>query len=273
LDQRRFSPLFPSYRSVFADLLGLRFIVVGVPVEKVDPSLQPGDLTLIAQTQDAYVYENPRALPRVMLLTDWRIADFDWLIANGWPSDVDPRRTVLLKGAPMIPRTTEPGTVLATARLTRYTNTEVDIDVEAPSGGILLLNDVWHPWWRATVERQAARDPEGRCNLPCGLRSARDTHGTLYISAPCRRIRRGYREAQPRSLIQADAKYRSGPGSLRRKCGESAPAACLLALSTDRGADLVDRIAVRELLVMMWAKFSYACGTPRSARQAGDPQI
>jgi hypothetical protein len=44
----------------------------------------------------------PRALPRVMLLTDWRIADFDWLIANRWPSDVDPRRTVLLKGAPMI---------------------------------------------------------------------------------------------------------------------------------------------------------------------------
>ncbi|HEY7246815.1 MAG TPA: hypothetical protein VH678_23315 [Xanthobacteraceae bacterium] len=152
LDQRRFSPLFPSYRSVFADLLGLRFIVVGVPLEKVDPSLQPGDLTLIAQTQDAYVYENPRALPRVMLLTDWRVADFDRLIANGWPSDVDPRRTVLLNGAPIIPRTMEAGTVPGGARLTRYTNTEVDIDVEAPSGGILLLNDVWHPWWRATVD-------------------------------------------------------------------------------------------------------------------------
>jgi hypothetical protein len=34
----------------------------------------------------------------------------------------------------------------------RYTNTEVDVDVEAPSGGILLLNDVCHPWWRATVD-------------------------------------------------------------------------------------------------------------------------
>jgi hypothetical protein len=81
-----------------------------------------------------------------------RLADFDWLIANGWPSDVDPRRTVLLKEAPTIPRTTEAGTVPGAARLTRYTNTEVHIDVEAPSGGILLLNDVWHPWWRATVD-------------------------------------------------------------------------------------------------------------------------
>jgi hypothetical protein len=24
--------------------------------------------------------------------------------------------------------------------------------VESPSGGILVLNDVWHPWWRATVD-------------------------------------------------------------------------------------------------------------------------
>src|SRR5262245_35515552 len=36
---------------------------------------------------------------------------------------------------------------------------------------------------------------------------------------------------------------------------------------------IVDRTAVRELLVMGWAKFSCACGTPRSARRAADPQI
>ena len=94
--QRQFSPLYPSYRSAFADLLGVRFIATGVPVEQIDTSLKPGDLNFIARTKDAYVYENPRALPRVMLLTDWRLADFDDLLRNGWP-DVDPRRTVLLK--------------------------------------------------------------------------------------------------------------------------------------------------------------------------------
>ncbi|MBV9529496.1 MAG: hypothetical protein JO283_00115, partial [Bradyrhizobium sp.] len=151
-DQRRFSPLFPSYRSVFADLFGVRFIAVGVPVEKVDPSLAPGDLTFIARTSDAYVYENPRALPRVMVVTDWRIADFDQLLAHGWPADVDPRRTVLLKRATALPRTTAGVAAPGTARLARYDNTEVDVDVDAPSGGLLLLNDVWHPWWRATVD-------------------------------------------------------------------------------------------------------------------------
>jgi hypothetical protein len=149
--QRVFSPLYPSYRSAFADLLGVRFIATGVPVEDIDSSLKPGDLNFIARTTDAYVYENPRALPRVMLLTDWRLADFDELLRDGWPG-VDPRRTVLLKKAPI-------GFSLGaavggggSARLLRYANTEVVVDVEAPAGGILLLNDVWHPWWRASVD-------------------------------------------------------------------------------------------------------------------------
>ena len=127
--QRTFSPLYPSYRSAFADLLGVRFIATGVPVEQIDTSLKPGDLDFIARTKDAYVYENPRALPRVMLLTDWRLADFDDLFHNGWP-DVDPRRTVLLKKAPV----GFPGGAVArgTARLLRYANTEVVVEVEAP---------------------------------------------------------------------------------------------------------------------------------------------
>jgi hypothetical protein len=147
--QRIFSPLYPSYRSAFADLLGVRFIATGVPVEQIDTSLKPGDLNFIARTRDAYVYENPRALPRVMLLTDWRLADFEELLHNGWP-DVDPRRTVLLKKAPV----GFPGGAVAggRARLLRYANTEVVVEVEAPAGGILLLNDVWQPWWRADID-------------------------------------------------------------------------------------------------------------------------
>ncbi|MBO0752545.1 MAG: hypothetical protein J2P53_10555, partial [Bradyrhizobiaceae bacterium] len=104
--QRGFAPLFPSYRSVMADLCGVRFIATGVPVEQVDPSLRPGDLTFIGRTKDAYVYENPRALPRVMVVPQSLTADFDALLRTGWPDDVDPRRTVLLEGPePSPPRT------------------------------------------------------------------------------------------------------------------------------------------------------------------------
>jgi hypothetical protein len=149
--QRVFSPLYPSYRSAFADLLGVRFIATGVPVEEIDSSLKPGDLNFIARTKDAYVYENPRALPRVMLLTDWRLANFDELLRDGWPS-VDPHRTVLLRKAPIGFSLTAAAGTSGSARLLRYANTEVVVEVEAPAGGVLLLNDVWHPWWRASVD-------------------------------------------------------------------------------------------------------------------------
>ena len=148
-DQRQFSPLLPSYRSVLENLFGVRFIASSVPIEQVDTSLRPGDLTLIARTKDAYVYENPHALPRVMLVSDWRVADFEALIRHGgWP-DVDPRRTVLLANAPA---GMTPGPVGGTARIVSYRNTEIVVEVEAPAGGFLVLNDIWHPWWRASVD-------------------------------------------------------------------------------------------------------------------------
>ena len=99
-DQKSFAPLFPSYASPMANLLGLRFIATGVPIEEVDPRLKPGDLKLVARTSDAFIYENPRALPRVLFVGGWQRVDFDALTASGaWPH-FDPTRTVLLEEAP-----------------------------------------------------------------------------------------------------------------------------------------------------------------------------
>ena len=151
-DQRRFSPLFPSYRSPLADLFGLRFIATGVPIEQIDTALPPGALNFIARTKDAFVYENPRALPRVMFVTGWRVADFAALIRDGGSPEVDFTRAVLLERAPDVPSHDGSGT----ARIIRYANTEVVVEVEAPAPGFLVLNDVWHPWWRASVDGKPA---------------------------------------------------------------------------------------------------------------------
>ena len=157
-DQRTFSPLFPSYRSLLADMLGLRYIVSSVPIGRIDVSLKPGDLRFLAHTADGYVYENPRAFPRVMFATNWLSADFDWLIETGnWP-DFDPRRTVLLeaeKGAAPPPPRTPFECPRTLARLVHYENTVVEIGADSVCGGYVVLNDVWHPW-TATVDGQPA---------------------------------------------------------------------------------------------------------------------
>jgi uncharacterized membrane protein YfhO len=39
-----------------------------------------------------------------------------------------------------------------TARIVSYRNTEIVVEADSPNGGLVVLNDVWHPWWRATVD-------------------------------------------------------------------------------------------------------------------------
>jgi hypothetical protein len=158
-DQRKFSPLMPGYHSLLADMLGLRFIATGVRAEQIDKTLKPGDLVQIARTRDAYIYENPRALPRVLLVPSAEKADFDDILTSGqWPAGFDPRRTVLLDRAVAQPppAPAQPPVPAGSVRIVDYGTTRVEIDVDAPRGGFVVLNDVWHPWWKVEIEGRPA---------------------------------------------------------------------------------------------------------------------
>jgi hypothetical protein len=158
-DQRRFTPLFPSYRSLLADLLGLRYIATPVPIERIDKRLKPGDLLQIARTKDAYIYENPRALPRAMFVRHWMRADFAKLMETGaWPP-FDPSETLLLEQAPPSPvddAREGAGAMPGVATITHFENTIIEIDAVSSKSGFVLWNSAWHRWWRATVDGKPA---------------------------------------------------------------------------------------------------------------------
>jgi len=143
-----------------ADLLGLRYIAIDRPIEKIDAKLKPGDLTLVVNTRSAYIYENPRALPRVLFAFDWQSANFEQMAKDGrWPLSFDPRRTVLLRSKQQNIAAAHFRPVSlreATTTLDTYRNTEVQVTVDAPRPGFLVLNDVWHPWWFGTVDGKPA---------------------------------------------------------------------------------------------------------------------
>ena len=146
-EQRRFSPLMPSYRSPLADMLGLRFIAAGAPIETIDKTLRPGDLVALGRVGEAHFYENPRAGPRAFVAGTTRQADFATILATGrWP-DADLARTVLLEGPVPEAPPAEGG-----ARIRAYRNTSVTIEVEASGPAHLVLADPYHPWWEATVD-------------------------------------------------------------------------------------------------------------------------
>ncbi|MCX7339971.1 MAG: hypothetical protein NT037_05500 [Hyphomicrobiales bacterium] len=157
-DQRSFSPLFPGYRSLLADMLGLRFIVSRVPVEEVDRMLPAGVLQLIGRTADGYIYENSTALPRVLVVPEAREAKIEAIIATGiWPRDFDPRRMVTLAELPPpAPCAAAPADTpgAASASIRAYGNCVVTVDIVSPSCGFLVLNDAWQRWWTVEVNGQ-----------------------------------------------------------------------------------------------------------------------
>jgi hypothetical protein len=174
-DQHRFAPLFPSYRSPFANLMGLRFIAVPVPIERLDPRMRTNPLPLVARTADSYIYENPDALPRVLITPKAEIIDQDVLVQFGnWPGTDLAQVAYIEKTMQALPGEGAGGT----ARIRDYRNTAITIETDAPRGGVLLLNDVWHPWWFAKAD---GRDvPVLRANgafraviLPPGTRELR----------------------------------------------------------------------------------------------------
>jgi hypothetical protein len=189
-DQRKFSPLMPSYRSRLADMLGLRFIATGVPIEQIDKRLQPNDLPLVARTNHGYIYENTHALPRVLFAGTAQKADFEVLLTSGdWP-DFNPQTTVLLESPPATEEQRRPGT----SAIRAYGNTEIVIDVDSPDGGWVVVNDPWHPWWFADVDGRdvpllqanvlfrAVEVPPGKHVVTLGFGALRGTWAALTSS-------------------------------------------------------------------------------------------
>ena len=139
----------------------MRFIATGIPIERIDPELEPGDLALLASFPIGFIYENPRAMPRVLFAARAQTVDFEALLRTGaWP-DADLSQTVLLPrddgasegrpsliSAPLVPIGGRLGDSSETApddaaklHVATYGNTEIIIDVDATTGGYLVLND------------------------------------------------------------------------------------------------------------------------------------
>ena len=145
-------------------MLGLRYIATGIPVELIDPSLRSGDLKLLGRTRGAYVYENPDALPRVLFADSARSVDFEEIVETGhWPQGFDPTREVLLEDIDEDTPRSGVDEHAGYARIVKYRNTVVEIEVHARRPGYLVLNDAYHPWWRATIDGEQA--PIMKANL------------------------------------------------------------------------------------------------------------
>lgn len=184
-DQRSFSPLFPSYDSMLARLLGLRFVVSSVPLEQIDPKATQAAFSFVRRTADGYIYESKQALPRALLVERAIHVRFKDLVKGGrWPADFDPKTAVLLSPV-SIERPTEisHAASLGSVNIKSYRNDKVVLDATLNRDGYLVLHDLWHPWWRATIDGAPAEILKANV-LFRALRLTKGVHRVTFQFAP-----------------------------------------------------------------------------------------
>jgi len=174
---RRFGTLMTGYRSDFADLLGLRLIVLGKPMETVDPASAPffGPARHVGP---AWVYDNPRAVPRVLFVGREQAHPYDpaALVAGGGLPALDWRHEALIDPLPEggDAASAADGTPAGSVRIVERRSDRVDLEVTAARDGFVVLHDMAYPGWvvyvdgmpqeprRANVLFMAAAVPAGR---------------------------------------------------------------------------------------------------------------
>jgi membrane protein YfhO len=97
----------------------------------------------------AIVLENPTALPRVTLVTEYRVASPRAIVDSIGKGAVDPALAMWLEQDPHLTLGPASG---GRATIVRYRLNDVAIDVDAPAPALLRLADLWYPDWRATVD-------------------------------------------------------------------------------------------------------------------------
>jgi hypothetical protein len=173
LTLRNFPGTFRNYRSNLAALLGLEYLVLDRPLDKLPANFPKLDARVIYASPSMHIYRLNDPAPRTYLATRVEPVDTEEAIDDGDLPNFDRANAVLiayrdlgrLKGD-YGQYGDQPDTPIATGeqvRISRYRASAVAIDIDTPRPGILVLHDPYYPGWQVTVN--GIRQPLLHANL------------------------------------------------------------------------------------------------------------
>jgi hypothetical protein len=140
LNDRDLTDRFTGYDSPLARALGIRFVVTGAPIETILPKSAYRSLNFIGPRGDAYLYENTAVGPRTVVAEPNAPADMTATAGT----DVS------------VPPPSGDGDAIGKAEIVSYRQSQVAIAVKLTKPGLLILHDIYHPAWKATVDGKPA---------------------------------------------------------------------------------------------------------------------
>jgi hypothetical protein len=145
----RFTTAVPDPRARAYDLLGARYLVT---TQEMSFPAEPDAPRLLEQRDGVWIYERPTALPPAWLVHQVEVYPPSTLLERLNSPDLDPRSTVLLEQSP--PCQLDAPTGPENVHFSRRGNNQLEIQVRASSGGVLVIGEVFYPGWQARLDGQ-----------------------------------------------------------------------------------------------------------------------
>jgi hypothetical protein len=170
---RHFPGTFRGYRCNLASLLGLEYLVLDRPLERLPKHFPRLNGTKLLYGSGAmWVYRLSPSAPRVYLATRLIPVESEAVLAQGELPEFDRAGEALIdrdeveaiKGDYGLRDTaTDPDPPQGSARIASYGLNDVSLEVEADRNSVLVLHDIYYPGWEAYVDGEPR--PILRANL------------------------------------------------------------------------------------------------------------
>jgi hypothetical protein len=152
----RTEPAALAKRRRLLDLTAARLVLVASPSfasRAFETFVRDAGLSLLGETPELRLYENPAALPRAFVTYRTALAPpRDELLARLARPGFDPRVRSYVEGDPGFTPLRGAPQRGADARIERETLHEVEIAATLEAPGLVVLADSYYPGWRATVD-------------------------------------------------------------------------------------------------------------------------
>ncbi|MDX2289102.1 MAG: YfhO family protein, partial [Hyphomicrobiaceae bacterium] len=152
---RKFSRTFSGYDCPLARALGLEYLVIGRPMAEIEQWVRHGRADVLLAGPTVWIYRFGTAMPRVKFHSRIEVADADALTKGGQllhPPDGD--RAILDDETPPSGRIWRMAAAArdGEARLASWRADRIEIEVSAPTAGVLVVHDTYYPGWTARVD-------------------------------------------------------------------------------------------------------------------------
>jgi hypothetical protein len=146
---RQFPPSFANYNCALAQALGLTYLILGQPLDRLPVLPAPPVADLLLPGPPVWIYRLSGASARVRISASSVAAGTDSLGLVGTSADWVPEDKQI---APSRPTALPSAEYRGVARIESLTPDRVEAVVTSAEGGLLVLRDIYYPGWFAEVD-------------------------------------------------------------------------------------------------------------------------